>query len=93
VTGALREGRAADIVLLRRNAPHTLPVHDAAATLLYSARADDVDTVIVAGRVLMRRRRLLTIDRRRVLREASRRAARLTRRSDRRVALYPTYQA
>jgi 5-methylthioadenosine/S-adenosylhomocysteine deaminase len=90
VTGELREGLAADIVLLRRNAPHTLPVHDPAATLLYSARADDVDTVIVAGRVLMRRRRLLTIDRRRVLREGSRRAVRLTRRSEARVALYPT---
>ncbi|MGQ9925482.1 MAG: amidohydrolase family protein [Chloroflexaceae bacterium] len=92
VTGTLREGLAADIVLLRRSAPHTLPVHNAAAMLLYSSRADDVDTVIVAGRVLMRRRRLLTIDRRRVLREAGHRAARLTRRSERRVARYPTYQ-
>ncbi|MFQ3660919.1 MAG: amidohydrolase [Chloroflexaceae bacterium] len=91
VTGELREGLAADIVLLRRDAPHTLPVHNPAATLLYSARADDVDTVIVAGRVLMRRRRLLTIDRRRVLREATRRASRLTRRSSGRMALYPTH--
>lgn len=92
VTGELREGLAADIVLLRRNAPHALPIHDPAATLLYSARADDVDTVIVAGRVLMRRRRLLTINRRQVLREASRRATRLTRRSEARVAFYPARQ-
>lgn len=92
VTGELREGLAADIVLLRRNAPRVFPVHDPAATLLYSARADDVDTVIVAGRPLMRRRRLLTINRRQVLREATRRAARLTRRSEARMALYPTLQ-
>lgn len=91
VTGELREGLQADLVLLRRAGAHTQPVHDAAASLLYSARADDVDTVIVAGRVLMRRRRLLTIDRRRVLREAARRAARLTgRRHGQQVAHYPT---
>jgi 5-methylthioadenosine/S-adenosylhomocysteine deaminase len=90
VTGELRVGLAADITLVRRDAPHAQPLHDPAATLLYSARASDVDTVIVAGQVLMRGRRLLTIDRRRVLREAARRAGRLTaRRDDARVAYYP----
>lgn len=91
VTGELREGLQADLVLVRRNGPHAQPVHDAAASLLYSAAAADVDTVIVAGRVLMRKRRLLTIDRRRVMREAARRAARLTsRRPGEQVAYYPT---
>jgi 5-methylthioadenosine/S-adenosylhomocysteine deaminase len=89
VTGALREGMAADIVLVRRDAPHAQPIHDPAATLLYSARATDVDTVIVAGRVLMRGRKLLTIDRRRVLREAARRAGRLTVHRNGRMAYYP----
>jgi 5-methylthioadenosine/S-adenosylhomocysteine deaminase len=89
VTGALRPGLAADIVLVRQDGPHAQPVHDHAATLLYSGRAGDVDTVIVAGRVLMRGRRLLTIDRRRVLREATARAARLTGRNGGRVAHYP----
>jgi 5-methylthioadenosine/S-adenosylhomocysteine deaminase len=90
VTGELREGLAADIVLVRRDAPHAQPLHDPAATLLYSASSADIDTVIVAGRVLMRGRKLLTIDRRRVLREAARRAARLTaRREDTRIAYYP----
>jgi 5-methylthioadenosine/S-adenosylhomocysteine deaminase len=90
VTGELRVGLAADIVLVRRDAPHAQPLHNPAATLLYSAYAADVDTVIVAGRPLMRGRKLLTIDRRRVLREAARRAGRLTaRRDDARMAYYP----
>ena len=90
VSGELRAGLAADIVLVRRDTPHAQPIHDPAATLLYSARASDVDTVIVAGRVLMRGRKLLTIDRRRVLREVARRAARLSGRpSSGRVAHYP----
>lgn len=91
VTGELREGLQADIVLVRRSDPRTLPLHDPAATLLYSSGPADIDTVIVAGRVLMRRRRLLTIDRRRVIREATRRAARLTgRRAGEQIAHYPT---
>lgn len=89
VTGELREGLAADVVLIRRDGPHVLPLHDPAATLLYSSSSSDVDTVIVAGRVLMRNKRLLTIDRRRVLREATARARRLTQRRDGRVATYP----
>lgn len=91
VTGALRVGLQADIVLLRRDAPHSQPIHNAAASLLYSSHSSDVDTVIVAGRILMRRRKLLTIDRRRVLREVRERAARLTmRRAGQQVAHYPT---
>ncbi|GAB4433496.1 MAG: amidohydrolase [Chloroflexi bacterium OHK40] len=90
VTGALQEGLAADVVLLRRNSTHAQPLHNPAATLLYSARATDVDTVLVAGQVLMRGRKLLTIDRRRVLREAARRATRLTRRrAGTQIASYP----
>jgi 5-methylthioadenosine/S-adenosylhomocysteine deaminase len=79
-TGALRVGLQADIVLLRRDSFHTQPLHNPAATLLYSAQASDVDTVLVAGRLLMHRRRLLSIDRRRVLREVTRRATRLAQR-------------
>jgi 5-methylthioadenosine/S-adenosylhomocysteine deaminase len=88
--GALREGMQADIALLRLDAPHMRPAHDLPAALLYSAGPADVDTVIVAGRVLMRGRRLLTIDRERVLREVSSRAGRLTeRRVGEQVATYP----
>ncbi|MEI7771311.1 MAG: amidohydrolase [Chloroflexales bacterium] len=88
--GALRAGLHADIALLRMDAPHLQPAHNLPAALLYSARSGDVDTVIVAGRVLMRGRRLLTIDRERVLREVCARAGRLTeRRLGARMASYP----
>lgn len=89
--GELCVGRQADIVLIRRDAPHTQPLHSPAATLLYSARTADVDTVLVAGKLLMRGRRLLTIDKARVLREVQARAERLTRRRDgAQMAFYPT---
>jgi 5-methylthioadenosine/S-adenosylhomocysteine deaminase len=58
--------------------------------LLYSASAADVDTVLVAGRVLLRGGKLQTVDRRRVLREVNRRVGRLAGRRNGRIAHYPT---
>jgi 5-methylthioadenosine/S-adenosylhomocysteine deaminase len=60
--GSLAAGRRADIILVDLSGPHTQPVHDLAATLVHSARASDVRTTIVDGRILMRDRELLTID-------------------------------
>jgi 5-methylthioadenosine/S-adenosylhomocysteine deaminase len=60
--GSLAPGRRADIILVDLTGPHTQPIHDLAATLVHSARSSDVRTTIVDGRVLMRDRKLLTID-------------------------------
>lgn len=60
--GALAPGRRADLILVDLRGPNTRPVHDHAATLVYSARSADVLTTIVDGKVLMRDRRLLTLD-------------------------------
>ncbi|MEU5701865.1 amidohydrolase [Streptomyces aurantiacus] len=60
--GSLAPGRRADIILVDLTGPHTQPVHDLAATLVHSARAGDVRTTIVDGRILMRDRELLTLD-------------------------------
>jgi 5-methylthioadenosine/S-adenosylhomocysteine deaminase len=62
IIGSLALGRQADIILVDLSGPHTQPIHDLAATLVYSARSADISTTIVAGRVLMRDRRLLTVD-------------------------------
>jgi cytosine/adenosine deaminase-related metal-dependent hydrolase len=60
--GALEVGRRADIVLIDLGGVHCRPLHDPRAALVYSARASDVRTVVVDGRVLMRDRELLTVD-------------------------------
>ncbi len=62
VVGSLTPGHQADIILVDLSGPHTQPVHDLAATLVYSARSADISTTLVAGRVLMRDRQLLTVD-------------------------------
>jgi len=60
--GSLEAGKQADIILLRADAAHAVPAYDVASSIVYSMKASDVDTVIVAGRVLMEGRRMLTLD-------------------------------
>lgn len=79
--GVLAPGRRADLVLVDLTGPHTQPVHDLAATLVHSARAADVRTTVVDGRILMRDRRLLTIDVPGTVRELGERLPRLADRS------------
>ncbi|MCL2547966.1 MAG: amidohydrolase [Symbiobacteriaceae bacterium] len=60
--GQLIPGAPADIVLLDTDAPHWVPLNDPVAAAVYTAQGSDVDTVIVAGRILMENRELKTID-------------------------------
>ncbi len=60
--GSLEVGKSADIILVDFSKPHLKPLHDVYASLVYSARASDVDTVIVNGQVLMENRRLTILD-------------------------------
>ena len=78
-------------MLVDLTGPHTQPVHDLAAPLVHSARAADVSTTVVDGRVLVRDRRLLTIDVPEVVREPDERLPALADRSHgRRIQEYDT---
>jgi 5-methylthioadenosine/S-adenosylhomocysteine deaminase len=60
--GSLELGKKADIAILDLNAIHTLPGNNIYAQLVYSARAGNVETVIVDGKIVMQQRELLTLD-------------------------------
>ena len=79
--GELRVGARADVILVDVSGFHCQPLHDLAATLVYCVQASDVRTTIVDGKVLMRDRRLLTIDRDSLMTEFRQRASALTDRS------------
>ncbi|MBT2292214.1 amidohydrolase [Paenibacillus albidus] len=75
--GTLEVGRKADLILISLNKPHLQPVHNLESLLVYSANGADVDTTIVNGKVLMRARRLLTIDEEELFRQVRTRAQRI----------------
>jgi 5-methylthioadenosine/S-adenosylhomocysteine deaminase len=60
--GSLEVGKQADVIVIDAAQPHLAPRHDPIALLVYSAQAADVATVLVAGRILLEERRLMTLD-------------------------------
>jgi 5-methylthioadenosine/S-adenosylhomocysteine deaminase len=79
--GSIQPGFLADLILIDTRVPHMTPMHDAIATLVYSARGSDVQTVIVDGRVVMRDKEILTLDERQVLTRARERAKKARQRA------------
>jgi 5-methylthioadenosine/S-adenosylhomocysteine deaminase len=68
--GSLEAGKRADLIIVGMTRARQTPRYDAMSHLVYATRGDDVVTTIVNGRVLMRDRRMLTLDEPAVLREA-----------------------
>ncbi|MBQ7249620.1 MAG: amidohydrolase family protein, partial [Deltaproteobacteria bacterium] len=77
-TGRLAVGQQADIALISLRSTAFCPKHNLVSLLAYSASSSTVDTLLVAGRVLMEKGELKTLDEERILFEAQRCADRLT---------------
>jgi 5-methylthioadenosine/S-adenosylhomocysteine deaminase len=75
--GSLEAGKKADLILLRADAPHAVPMYDLYSHIVYALKASDVETVVIAGRIVMRDRRLLTLNEAEILARASEYAARV----------------
>ncbi|MDM0108394.1 amidohydrolase family protein [Variovorax sp. J22R24] len=68
--GSLTPGKRADVILVRSTDLNIGPVIDPAFALVYSAQPSNVDTVMVDGRVLVRRGQFTALDGEQVMREA-----------------------
>jgi 5-methylthioadenosine/S-adenosylhomocysteine deaminase len=68
--GSLEAGKRADLVIVSMSAARQTPLYDPISHLVYVTRGDDVRTVVVNGRIIMRDRRVLTMDEAAVLEEA-----------------------
>ena len=73
--GSLEAGKRADLIVVRRDAPHAVPFYDVYSQVVYSLKASDVETTIVNGRVVMERGRVLTLDEAAIRGQAERFAA------------------
>jgi 5-methylthioadenosine/S-adenosylhomocysteine deaminase len=60
--GSLEPNKLADIVLVRMDGLEWHPAREPVCNLVYAATGSSVDTVIIDGRVVMRRRVILTVD-------------------------------
>ena len=78
--GALEPGYLADLILVDMSGAHVQPLHSVTASLVYATRASDVQTVIVDGKIVMRDRQLLTLNKAHIIEQVGRSMERLARR-------------
>jgi 5-methylthioadenosine/S-adenosylhomocysteine deaminase len=60
--GSIEKGKRADLVVVDLDDLNQMPFYNIYSELVYATKADDVRHVIIEGRVIMRDRRLLTLD-------------------------------
>ena len=68
--GSLEAGKRADVIIVSMRAARQTPMYDPVSHLVYVTRGDDVQTTVVHGKILMRDRKVLTLDEAAVLAEA-----------------------
>lgn len=68
--GSLEPGKQADLIRIDLSAPRMQPIYDHYATLVFSAMPVDVLDVMVAGQWLMRSREVLSLERKKIMRDA-----------------------
>jgi len=78
-TGSLLPGKKADIAIIGLNEPHLTPLYNEYSHLVYAVNGADVDTVLINGKVVMRDRKLVTIDEQEAMRQVREIALRVRR--------------
>jgi len=72
LTGSIEKTKRADIAILNLNRTHLTPFYDYApeniySQIVYAAKSSDIETVIINGKLVMRDRAILTIDKAEVM--------------------------
>jgi 5-methylthioadenosine/S-adenosylhomocysteine deaminase len=70
ICGTIEVGKRADLILVDMDTLHNAPVNDVFSQIVHCAKASDVRTVIVDGKVVMRDRRLMNLDDKMILTDA-----------------------
>ncbi|MFH2043888.1 MAG: amidohydrolase [Pseudomonadota bacterium] len=61
-TGSIEKGKQADIIIIDTDSPHLIPMYHPVSHIVYSATGSDVRDVLVSGKVVVRNKKLLTLD-------------------------------
>jgi 5-methylthioadenosine/S-adenosylhomocysteine deaminase len=79
--GSLEAGKKADVIVLELNRPHLQPVYNPVSHLVYCATGADVRDVIIDGKMVMEKRKLLTLDEEKILAKAGEWSRRISAKS------------
>jgi len=60
--GSLEPGKHADLITVRLNTPHAVPLYNVYSQIVYALKGSDVDDVVANGKPIVRDGRTLTLD-------------------------------
>lgn len=72
--GSIEVGKKADIITINYWDPKLMPMNDPVSHIVYAAHGDDVDDVIIDGKLIMRNRKVLTMNEDKVLEDVQKHA-------------------
>ncbi|MBS3969806.1 MAG: amidohydrolase [Clostridia bacterium] len=79
--GSIEAGKKADLFIFNPMTAKTMPMNEPVAALVYSAGEENVDTMIINGKVIMENKKILTVDEEAILKEAAAVGARLRKKA------------
>lgn len=79
--GSIEPGKRADLIVFDPLSPFSAPVHDPVSTLVYACSPDNIKTVLIEGKVVLKDGHLTTIDEEKTIWQAQRLAAKLAEKS------------
>ena len=77
LTGSLEAGKRADMITLRLDRPHAVPLYNVYSQIVYALKGSDVEDTVVDGKLIVRDGRSLTLDSSLILAKAKEYAARV----------------
>ena len=69
--GSLEPGKRADLITVRLDRPHAVPLYNVYSQMVYALKSCDVEDVMVNGRLAVRDRQVLTLNAAEVLAKAA----------------------
>ena len=69
--GSLENGKRADLITIRLDTLHAVPMYNVYSHLVYALKGADVQDSVINGRLVMRDRQVLTLDRAKILSKAN----------------------
>jgi 5-methylthioadenosine/S-adenosylhomocysteine deaminase len=69
--GSLETGKRADMIAVRLDRPHAVPLYDAVSQMVYALKADDVREVMVNGKPVVSDGKILTLNAVEIMKKAA----------------------
>jgi 5-methylthioadenosine/S-adenosylhomocysteine deaminase len=77
--GSLEAGKQADEITVRTDRPNADPIYNPISQMVYALKGEDVEDVMVNGKIVIRDGRSLTLDEKQILSKAAEYALQVTR--------------